>query len=194
MIVCLFLAHTENPHPMTKRLAIFCGSSKGKKPDYTQAASTVGRIMSEQAIGLVYGGGKVGLMGVVADAALDHGGEVIGVIPEKLMTKEVGHSGLTKLHVVATMHERKALMAELSDGFIALPGGIGTIEEIIEVFTWHQIGYHNKRCGFLNTNGYYDKLFGFIDHMVEEGFLSDKQRNELIVSEDPEELIRLMTK
>ena len=179
---------------MTKRLAVFCGSSTGKNISYSQAASTVGKLMSEQGIGVVYGGGKIGLMGVVADAALAHGGEVIGVIPEKLMTREVGHTGLTELRVVATMHERKAIMAELSNGFIALPGGIGTIEEIIEVFTWHQIGYHNKRCGFLNTDGYYDKLFGFIDHMVEEGFLSAKQRNELIISEDPEELIRLMIK
>ncbi len=116
---------------MTKRLAVFCGSSTGKNISYSQAASTVGKLMSEQGIGVVYGGGKIGLMGVVADAALAHGGEVIGVIPEKLMTREVGHMGLTELRVVATMHERKAIMAELSDGFIALPGGIGTIEEIM---------------------------------------------------------------
>lgn len=148
--------------------------------------------MAKRGIGLVFGGGKVGLMGVVADAALAHGGEVIGVIPEKLMAREVGHTGLTKLHVVSTMHERKALMADLSDGFIALPGGIGTIEEIIEVYTWHQIGYHNKPCGFLNTNGYYDRLIAFIDHMVTEGFLPARQRDELVIGQDAEELLERM--
>jgi len=172
-----------------KRLAIFCGSNKGVNTKYAEAARTVGQLLAKKDIGVVFGGGKVGLMGVVADAALEQSGEVIGVIPEKLMEREVGHTGLTEMHVVKTMHERKAMMAMLSDGFVALPGGIGTIEEIIEVFTWHQIGYHNKPCAFLNTDGYYDKFFHFFDHMVEEGFLSAKQRDELIIAQDPQELI-----
>lgn len=174
---------------MLKRLAVFCGSNTGKNSDYQAAAKKVGTLLAEQGTGIVYGGGNIGLMGIVADAALSAGGEVIGVIPEKLMTKEVGHTGLTELHVVKTMHERKAMMAELSDGFVALPGGIGTIEEIIEVFTWHQIGYHNKPCAFLNTNGYYNKLFSFVDHMVVEGFLSQQQHDELIIANEPDELL-----
>lgn len=177
---------------MIKRLAIFCGSSTGHKSIYKQEARKVGKLLAEKGIELVYGGGKIGLMGAAADACLEHGGKVIGVIPEKLMTAEVGHTGVTELHVVDTMHERKAMMAQLSDGFIALPGGIGTLEEIIEVFTWHQIGYHHKPCAFLNTNGYYDKLFGFIDHMVEEGFLSASQRSHLMVSDSAEELLEKM--
>lgn len=174
---------------MIQRLAIFCGSSAGNNPIYKEEAYQVGKLMAERSIEVVYGGGKVGLMGVVADAALKYGGKVIGVITEKLMEWEVGHDGLTELHVVKTMHERKAMMAQLSDGFIALPGGIGTMEEIIEVFTWHQIGYHNKPCAFLNTAGYYDKFFAFIDHSVQEGFLSQKQHDELIIEENFEQLL-----
>lgn len=150
--------------------------------------------MAERGIGLVFGGGKVGLMGKVADAALAAGGEVTGVIPEKLMTKEVGHTGLTQLHVVSTMHERKAMMAQLSDGFVALPGGIGTMEEIIEVFTWHQIGYHDKPCAFLNTGGYFDRFFAFVEHMVSEGFLSKQQQDELIIRDTPEALLEEIKK
>ncbi|WP_421876316.1 TIGR00730 family Rossman fold protein [Marinoscillum sp.] len=177
---------------MIKRLAIFCGSSTGHNTLYQHEAQAVGKLLAERGIELVYGGGKIGLMGAAADACLEHGGKVIGVIPEKLMTAEVGHTGVTKLHVVKTMHERKAMMAQLSDGFIALPGGIGTLEEIIEVFTWHQIGYHDKPCAFLNTGGYYDKLFDFIDHSVSEGFLSKTQRDELIISDQIEELLVTM--
>ncbi|MEQ8471894.1 MAG: TIGR00730 family Rossman fold protein [Marinoscillum sp.] len=177
---------------MPKRLAIFCGSSTGNQEIYQQQAIKMGQLLSSLNIEIVFGGGKIGLMGAVADAALSNGGKVIGVIPEKLMTTEVGHTGCTELHVVQTMHDRKAMMARLSDGFIALPGGIGTLEEIIEVFTWHQIGYHDKPCGFLNTNGYYDKLFAFIDHMVEDGFLSAEQRNQLVIADTPEELLEVM--
>ncbi|MAE83904.1 MAG: TIGR00730 family Rossman fold protein [Flammeovirgaceae bacterium] len=172
-----------------QRLAIFCGSSAGNNPIYKEEAYQVGKLLAEKGIEVVYGGGKVGLMGVVADAALEHGGKVIGVIPEKLMEWEVGHNGLTELHIVKTMHERKAMMADLSDGFVALPGGIGTMEEIIEVFTWHQIGYHNKPCAFLNSAGYYDKFFAFVDHSVEEGFLSKQQHDELIIEETFEKLL-----
>ena len=174
---------------MIQRLAIFCGSSAGNNPIYKEEAYQVGKLLAERGIEVVYGGGKVGLMGVVADAALEHGGKVIGVIPEKLMEWEVGHNGLTELHIVKTMHERKAMMADLSDGFVALPGGIGTMEEIIEVFTWHQIGYHNKPCAFLNSAGYYDKFFAFVDHSVEEGFLSKQQHDELIIEETFEKLL-----
>jgi len=174
---------------MIQRLAIFCGSSAGNNPIYKEEAYQVGKLLAEKGIEVVYGGGKVGLMGVVADAALEHGGKVIGVIPEKLMEWEVGHNGLTELHIVKTMHERKAMMADLSDGFVALPGGIGTMEEIIEVFTWHQIGYHNKPCAFLNSAGYYDKFFAFVDHSVEEGFLSKQQHDELIIEETFEKLL-----
>lgn len=172
-----------------KKLAVFCGSKTGHNPIYEKSATAVGTLLAKNNIGVVYGGGKVGLMGKVADAALEANGEVIGVITEKLMSFEVGHEELTELHVVKTMHERKAMMALLADGFVALPGGIGTIEEIIEVFTWHQIGYHNKPVAFLNTGGYYDKFFDFLDHMVESGFLSQKQKDELIIVNKPEELI-----
>lgn len=175
-----------------KRLAIFCGSSTGHHPAYSASTRELARELYQRGIGAVFGGGHVGLMGLLADELMGLGGEVIGVIPRKLMEREIGHQGLTKLHVVETMHERKALMASLSHGFVALPGGIGTLEEIIEVFTWQQIGYHEKPCGFLNTQGYYDRLFQFIDHTVAEGFLSSTQRDRLMVSDEPAELIQRM--
>lgn len=171
------------------RLAIFCGSGTGNNAVYAKGAVDLTDLLYHAGIGVVYGGGRIGLMGVVADHMMKVGGEVIGIIPQKLMDKEVGHSGITSLRVVDTMHQRKAEMASLSDGFIALPGGIGTLEEIIEVFTWLQIGYHQKPCAFLNTNGYFDKLFGFVDHMVEEGFLPESQREKLITAENPNELL-----
>ena len=174
------------------RLAVFCGSSPGKNGKFREAAQAMARLMAQRNIGVVFGGGKVGLMGIVADEALAYGGEVIGIIPEKLKTKEVAHNTLTRLEVVQTMHERKARMAELSSGFIALPGGIGTLEEIIEVFTWHQIGYHDKPCAFLNVDGYYDPLFSFLDRMVSEGFLSSRQRAELIIENDQDRLLDRM--
>ncbi|MFY0606010.1 MAG: TIGR00730 family Rossman fold protein [Cyclobacteriaceae bacterium] len=178
---------------MKKRLAIFCGSSVGNNPDYKSAAAEMGKLLAAQDIGMVYGGGNIGLMGACADAVMADGGEVIGIIPKKLMELEVGHTGISDLFVVDTMHERKAKMAHLSDGFIAMPGGIGTIEEIIEVFTWHQIGYHNKPCAFLNTNGYYDKFFEFLQHTVGEGFLSAAQKNELLIADTPEAILKKIT-
>lgn len=177
---------------MIKKLAIFCGSSTGHNPVYANATRALASILFQADIGVVYGGGRIGLMGVVADSMISLGGEVIGVIPRKLMDKEVGHKNITKLHIVETMHQRKARMADLSDGFIALPGGVGTLEEIIEVFTWLQIGYHHKPCAFLNTEGYFNKLFDFVDHMVEEGFLTESHRSKLIVTEDPEDILKKM--
>lgn len=140
-------------------------------------------------IGLVYGGASVGVMGAVADTVLEEGGEVTGIIPEDLMSREVAHHGLTKLHVVESMHDRKALMADLADGFVALPGGMGTLEELFEILTWAQLGYHRKPCGLLNLSGYYDRLREFLDHTVAEGFVQDKHRSMLIVEQQPEQLI-----
>lgn len=167
-----------------KRLCVFCGSSHGANPTYVDAAKNVGSELARRGIGLVYGGGNVGLMGVVADAVLASGGEVIGVIPEALMAKEVGHRGLPDLRVVKTMHERKALMAELSDGFIALPGGIGTFEEFFEIVTWAQLGLHSKPCALLNVNGFYDPLLRLLDHAIREGFVKPKQRDLALVESD----------
>jgi uncharacterized protein (TIGR00730 family) len=172
-----------------KRVCVFCGSSMGSKPVYAEAAATLGRMVAERGQGLVYGGGNIGLMGTMATAALAAGGEVVGVIPEALMKFEVGNPGLTKLHVVGSMHERKALMAELSDGFIALPGGIGTMEELFEVWTWGQLGLHPKPLGFLDVAGYYDHLHTFLDHMVTEGFLKDRHRAMVAVDSDPAALL-----
>lgn len=166
------------------RLCIFSGSSFGLKSSYTLAAQSLGYALAKKGIGLVYGGASVGLMGCVADAALEAGGEVIGVIPQALFAKEVGHTGLTELRIVKDMHERKALMSELSDGFIALPGGIGTFEELFEVWTWAQLGYHPKPCAVLNVEGYYDQLISFLDHTVDQGFLKDSHRKLLIVEHE----------
>ena len=153
------------------RIAIFCGSKTGNNPAFTNAAKEIGKEIAKRKIELVYGGAGVGLMGHVANSALEHDGKVIGVIPEKLYELEVAHMGLTKLYRVKTMHERKALMADLSDAFIALPGGIGTMEEIMEVMTWAQIGYHSKSCAFLNIHGYYDELLQFFTTMEKSDFL-----------------------
>jgi len=167
-----------------KRICVFCGSSHGSNPVYADAAKNVGSELARRGIGLVYGGGNVGLMGVIADAVLAGGGHVIGVIPEALMAKEVGHRGLPDLRVVKTMHERKALMAELSDAFVALPGGIGTFEEFFEIVTWAQLGLHSKPCALLNVNGFYDPLLRLLDHAIEEHFVKPKQRDLLIVESD----------
>lgn len=167
-----------------KRLCIFCGSSHGENPAYAEAAKNAGNILARRGIGLVYGGGNVGLMGVVADAVLAAGGDVIGVISEALMAKEVGHRGLPDLRIVKTMHERKALMAELADGFVALPGGIGTFEEFFEIVTWAQLGFHTKPCALLNVNGFYDPLLRLVDHAIEERFIKPKQRDHVIVASD----------
>jgi uncharacterized protein (TIGR00730 family) len=154
-----------------------------------QAAREVGTLLAKRGITLVYGGGNVGLMGVVADAVLAAGGRAVGVIPDHLVRKEVGHNGLTEQHVVATMHDRKAKMAALADGFLALPGGIGTLEEIIEVFVWMQLGLHAKPCALLNVNGYYDPLIKFLEHMTESRFLRPEQLSQLIVAREPSEAL-----
>jgi uncharacterized protein (TIGR00730 family) len=176
-----------------KRLCVFCGSSHGANPIYAEAAKNVGNKLAQSGIELVYGGGNVGLMGVVADAVLAGGGHVIGVIPESLMAKEVGHRGLPDLRVVKTMHERKALMAELSGGFVALPGGIGTFEEFFEIVTWAQLGFHAKPCALLNVNGFYDPLLRLVDHAIEERFVKPKQRDLVIVESDFSTLLDRMT-
>ena len=154
-----------------RRICVFSGSSPGHRPVYREAAATLGGLFAREGIGLVYGGAAVGLMATVADAARTAGGEVIGVIPQSLVEREVAHTGLDDLRVVGSMHERKALMAELSDAFVALPGGIGTLEEIFEVWTWGQLGSHSKPCAFLNTQGFYNRLLDFLDHVVDEAFL-----------------------
>ncbi len=170
-------------------VCVFCGSSPGNDPAYAEAAQRLGRALAERDITLVYGGGHVGLMGVVADSALGAGGEVIGVMPRSLVDREIGHAGLTKLHVVSSMHERKALMAELSDGFVALPGGNGTLEEFFEVLTWAQLGEHRKPCGLLNVASYYDPLLKVFDRMVEKDFLREAHRDLVLVEEDPVALL-----
>lgn len=172
------------------RIAVFCGSKHGSDKAYTISAQLLGKHMAKQKIGLIYGGGAVGLMGVIAESVLEHGGEVIGVIPEKLYELEVAHTGLTQLYRVKDMHERKALMADLSDGFIAMPGGIGTIEEIMEVMTWAQIGYHNKPCSFLNVNGFYDPFISFFSQMENKGFLYAPIEELVIVESEVEVLIK----
>ncbi|MES0810733.1 TIGR00730 family Rossman fold protein [Roseibium sp. SCPC15] len=174
-----------------KSICVFCGSSYGALEAYADAARETGRVIAENGYRLVYGGAKVGLMGTVADAALAAGGEVIGVLPKSLQDKEIGHEGLNELHLVGSMHERKALMAELSDGFIALPGGVGTLEEIFEVWTWGQLGYHEKPCGFLNIEGYYDQLIAFLDHQTREGFTKKAMRDMAQVASTPGALIDL---
>lgn len=178
---------------MTLRsVCVFCGASPGAQPIYRQAAQSLGRHLAEQGLRLVYGGGAVGLMGVVADAAMAAGGEVIGIIPQSLERAEIGHSGLTRLEVVDTMHTRKARMAELGDAFIALPGGLGTLEELFEVWTWGQLGYHNKPLGLLDVNGFYGKLGDFLDHLVEERFVRSQHRAMLQLSESPAELLQML--
>jgi TIGR00730 family protein len=166
-----------------KRIAVFCGSSRGANAIYAETAVKLGRSLVDRGIRLVYGGGQIGLMGVVADAVLAAGGEVIGVIPEALALKEVAHEGLTEMRVVASMHERKAMMADLSDAFIAMPGGFGTFEEFCEIITWAQLGLHTKPCGLLNVNGYYDPLLALFDHGVRKGFI--RQQHRALVLDDP---------
>ncbi|HKE44209.1 MAG TPA: TIGR00730 family Rossman fold protein [Steroidobacteraceae bacterium] len=172
-----------------KRICVFAGSSRGAREDYARAAEALARELVTRGYGVVYGGGKVGMMGVLADATLAAGGEVIGVIPRALLEKEVGHGGLTELRVVASMHERKAMMADLSEGFIALPGGLGTLEEFFEVLTWAQLGLHPKPCGLLNVSGYYDRLLQFLDFTVEERFVKSQHRGLVITSTSPAELL-----
>lgn len=171
---------------------MFCGSNTGRRPAYKEAARAVGELLARRAITLVYGGGKVGLMGVVADACLASGGQVIGVIPRLLQEKELAHKGLTRMHVVGTMHERKALMADLADAFLALPGGFGTWDEFCEVFTWSQLGIQSKACALLNVEGYYDALLALADRATEDGFLRAEHRELLLVDGNAERLLDRM--
>jgi len=172
-----------------QNICVYCGSNPGRAPVYLEQAQAFGRELARRDIGLVYGGADVGLMGAVADATLAAGGRVIGIIPESLRSKEMAHLGLTELHVVKSMHERKTLMAQKSDGFVALPGGAGTFEEIFEVWTWAQLGFHSKPCGLLNVAGYYDQLAGFLDHAAESGFMRAEHRATLMVESDPATLL-----
>ena len=174
------------------RLCVFCGSKTGDDPRFSEAAVQTGTLLAQRGIGVVYGGGRVGLMGLLADAARAAGGEVIGVIPQSLAEREVAHSGLSELHVVDNMHDRKALMAELSAGFIALPGGFGTLEEFCEVITWSQLGIHTKPCGILNVAGYFDNLIAMFDYAVRRGFINEVHRKIVLESEEPSELIERM--
>ncbi len=168
-----------------KKICVYCGSSPGKNPAYSLAAAHLAKEMFKRGIGLVYGGAAVGVMGAVANAVLEAGGEAIGVIPKSLAVKEVAHDNLSELHVVASMHERKAMMAELADGFIALPGGWGTLEEIFEILTWAQLGFHKKPCGLLNIEGYYDDLIGFLENSFEQEFVNPLFRPLLMMDKEP---------
>ncbi|SFT49295.1 hypothetical protein SAMN05444141_101842 [Pseudovibrio denitrificans] len=170
-------------------ICVFCGSSIGKRPEYEAAARLLGTEIAKRGNRLVYGGAEVGLMGVVANAALEAGGEVVGVLPEALAAKELAHRSLTDLHIVGSMHERKAMMADLSDAFVALPGGIGTMEELFEVWTWGQLGYHNKPCGLYNANGFYGRMLAFLDFMEEEAFMKKTHRDMLLVGDNPTQLL-----
>lgn len=172
-----------------KRICVFCGSSAGARPAYRAAAAALGRTLAARGIALVYGGGSVGLMGAVADAALEAGGEVIGVIPRALQLRELAHARLTTLHVVSSMHERKAKMAELADAFVALPGGMGTLEELAEILTWAQLGLHARPCGLFDVAGYYAPLIAFFDQAAAEGFLRAEHRQLLLVGTSPEDLL-----
>ena len=173
-------------------VCIYCGSSPGDRPGYMESARAMGKLVAARGHRLVYGGGQVGLMGAAADAALEAGGEVIGVIPQDILDKEVGHGGVTELFTVNSMHERKMKMASLSDCFIALPGGIGTLEEIIEVLTWSQLGFHSKACGLLNVEGYFDPLLALLDHMQESRFLRPEHRAHLLCGNTPEDILDLV--
>lgn len=175
-----------------KRICVYCGSNPGKSAEFLASARTLAGELVQRDIGLVYGGASVGLMGEIADTVLAGGGEVIGVIPQALVDKEVSHAGLTELKIVNSMHERKEIMADLSDGFIALPGGLGTIEEIFEVLTWAQLGLHQKPCALLNVKGYYNQLTQFLNHAAAEGFIADTHREMLLVGEHPHSLLEVM--
>lgn len=175
-----------------KSVAVYCGSSAGTNEIYTQQAHEMGRVLAERNMTLVYGGGRVGLMGTVADSVMQHGGKAIGVIPAFLANKELAHNGLTELHIVKTMHERKLLMADLAEGFVAMPGGYGTLEELFEVLTWGQLGLHRKAIGLLNVEGYYDHLLRALDHMVQEGLLRGENRQQLLSNPTPNGIIDQM--
>jgi uncharacterized protein (TIGR00730 family) len=175
--------------PAMKRVCVFCGSSPGRGPRYLEAASRFGAILAERGLALVYGGSRSGLMGAVADAVLAGGGEVVGVLPEFLGSKEIAHPGVTRLEIVSSMHERKARMAALADAFVALPGGFGTLDEIFEILTWAQLGLHDKPCAVLNVDGYFDGLLGFLDRAASEQLLRQEHRAMLIVESDPSQVV-----
>jgi uncharacterized protein (TIGR00730 family) len=172
-----------------RRVCVYCGSNSGVRPTFAAAAAGLGRLLAEEGIGVVYGGASIGLMGIVADAALTAGGEVIGVLPDKLFEHEIAHAGLSDLHVVTSMHERKTLMSELADGFIALPGGYGTIEEVVEAVTWTQLGIHDKPVGLLDVDGFFDHLIAFLDRAVSDGLLRPGSRELLLCDDDPRRLL-----
>lgn len=174
------------------RICVFCGTNTGSRPTYGAAARKLGQILAEQGIELVYGGASVGIMGELADSVQEHGGHVTGIIPQQLMEKEAAHTGIPNLIVVASMHQRKSQMADMSDGFIALPGGIGTLEGFFEILTWGQLGIHAKPSGILNVDGYFDGLTGFLDHAVREGFLTEVHRQHITVESDPHRLLERM--
>ena len=172
-----------------RRLAVFCGSNPGARPEYIAAARSFGKLLCERGIGIVYGGSSVGLMAALADTMLDELGDIIGVIPKMLVEREVANKALADLRIVGSMHERKAMMAELADGFVALPGGVGTLEEFFEIWTWGQLGMHQKPCGLLNVAGYFDPLLQFLDRAVQEKFVRDVHRNMVVVESDPAVLL-----
>ena len=173
-----------------RRICVYCGSNMGARPEYADAALQLADVLVKNELELVYGGAAVGIMGVIADRVLEQGGRVHGVIPKFLQDKEIAHEGLTELHIVSSMHERKTMMADLSDAFVALPGGFGTLEEIIEILTWSQLRFHDKPCGILNVRGYFDHLLKYLDHAVAEGFLRPENREMLLHDADPEGLIK----
>ena len=175
---------------LLQRVCVFAGSAAGARPAYEEAVEKLGRALAKRGCGLVYGGGKTGLMGVISSTVMKAGGDVIGVVPHSLFRAEVIHDGLADLRVVESMHERKATMADLADAFVAVPGGIGTLEELAEVLTWSQLGIHGKPCGLLNVAGYYDPLLEFLNRAITEGFLRERHRHLLIVDDDPEGLLR----
>lgn len=173
-------------------VCVFCGSREGSRPSYAEAARRMGKALARRGLGLVYGGGQVGLMGAMADAAIEEGSEVVGVIPEALIAREIAHPGLEKLHVVGSMHERKKLMADLSDGFVALPGGYGTLEEFLEVLSWAQLSIHEKPCGLLDVDGFWEPLSSLFDKAVAEGFVPPDHRSLVLEERDPHALLDLM--
>ncbi len=172
-----------------ERIAVFCGSRTGTPPEFAAVAAALGRELAGRGLGLVFGGGRVGLMGVIADAVLAAGGSIIGVIPDFLARRELAHKGVGDMRVVGSMHERKTVMSELADGFIALPGGMGTLDEIVEILTWAQLGFHHKPCGLLNVGGYYDPLLAFFDHAVAQGLIRPEHRALVRVADEPARLL-----
>ena len=173
-----------------RRVCVFCGSSSGNRPEYAAATTQMATELVARNLTLVYGGARVGLMGLLADSVLDAGGEVVGVIPQALVDREIAHRGLTELRVVQSMHERKAVMADLADAFVALPGGLGALEQFLEIVTWAQLGMHAKPCGILNVAGYYDTLDAFLDHAVREGFIAEAHHDLILIDDDPRRLLQ----